>query len=60
MNLNLYAERIMAEQRRAEQQERAENHRLAQQVIKWLKQEKDTAKTQTEAMRKPEIAVYDN
>ncbi|MDX2138308.1 MAG: hypothetical protein SF123_09450 [Chloroflexota bacterium] len=61
MNFNLYAERIMAEQRRAEQEERAENHRLAQQVVKWLKQQnQDTAKAQTETMRKPELSIYEN
>jgi hypothetical protein len=55
---NLYAEIKIAEQRRAELEERAEHERTVQKLVRWIKQEHQEATKA--AMQMPEVTIYEN
>jgi molybdopterin converting factor small subunit len=56
--MNPYMELKLAEIRRAELEEQAEQQRTVQKLIQWIKKERKEAAEAV--MQKPEVTIYDN
>jgi hypothetical protein len=60
MMTNPYTQQVLMKQRQQEMLEQAEQDRLVNQILRWLKQEDQKETESTIEMKTPEVSIYKN